>query len=234
MRGAGVESESAPIYRTAPRRGPIDAPFWHSTTRALLKDGHSFLPLQFSVEGHLFRGLRSGLGETLTCGWAGHFSAEHSLGSLEKKLGVFFVSNTPSDALNVAGLERDDADAGIVVFPASVFNGALEQGRAGVLAYAEGGLIFRYPFLCQAPALKDAAYLLINAVGKARIEIDTRLASRSSELERCGVEFMVLKQPPPTLGALPAAQGRLTIPPNIPGASFEASRLRPPVTPQVS
>lgn len=231
MRDAGEESEPASIYRTSPRLGPVVATFWHPTIRKLLQDGNSFLPLQFSVQGYLFRGLRNGLGLTLECGCAGHFSAKHSLGSLERKLGVFFVSNTPSDALNVAGLERGDADTGIAVFPATLFNDALEQGRAGVLAYAEGGLIFRYPFLCQAPVLENAAYLLINAAVRDRIAIDTRLASHRSTLERCGVEFIVMEQPTPTPGRRPAAQDPLTMPPKLRVASFELSRHQPSVTP---
>lgn len=149
------------------------------------------------------------------------------MGSLERRLGVFFVSNALSDALSIAGFERGDADAGIVVFPAAVFNEALRQGHAGVLAYAEGGLVFRYPFLTQAPRLENSAYLLLDQAARNRIDADTDLASCRASLKGRGTEFLLLEQAAPRAKSPRCAQVRVHPPANIQGARFEKSPLRP-------
>ena len=97
-----AESDPAPIYRTTPRRKVEASGFWDTAIEGLLRKGNSFLPLCFSDDGYLFRGMRSGIGTALKSGLADHFPDTHSMGSLEAELGIYFVSNALSDARSVA------------------------------------------------------------------------------------------------------------------------------------
>ena len=223
-----AESDQAQIYRTIPRRKVESSGFWDTAIEELLGRGNSFLPLRFSDDGYLFRGMRSGVGAALLNGFAGHFPDTHSMGSLETDLGICFISNELSDALSAAGFDRDVFDAGIFAFTAGVFNDALERGRAGVLAFAEGGLVFKYPFLCQPPKMIQASHLLIDSRAYERICTEPNLNARKKTLESGGVRFVVL-EPSSSPSAKPGALG-LAPPLTIPGATFRRTTLRPAVT----
>jgi len=120
---------------------------WHPVVNRLIERRHQFLACSFG-EGVLFRGLGSGFHDTLAAGALAAAPAGAGVAAQEADLGVVLVSHVLADALAVARLwEAGAADAAVLVLDAGCFAAALAERRAGVLAFAEPGMVFRYPFL---------------------------------------------------------------------------------------
>ena len=163
------DSSKGTLYRVR-SRAKVRASQWHPRIQRLLMQGHTFLPYDFSADGYLFRGVSQGLLASLLRGEFGYFDDDRSLPALEQELGVFFVSHALSDALTVARLLEQAHDGGVLIFRSELFRRESASRRAAVLGFAEGGLIFKYPFLVQPLRLSDIDYLLVTERVQQRVQ----------------------------------------------------------------
>ena len=163
MRAAKLQSKQnsreGTLYEVRSRT-KAGATHWHPIIQRLLQQGHTFLPCDFT-DGYLFRGVSQSLLASLTSNEFGYFDDARSLPTLERELGVFFISHTLSDALAVARLWEKTNDAGVLVVRSELFSRELAQRRAAVLGFAEGGLVFKYPFFVRPLRVSDIDYLLV-------------------------------------------------------------------------
>ena len=151
-----------PYNAVAPSgRRAVHAPGWPPAIRRMLEQHYAFLPLQYDGTGYLFRGMRRGLGAALLNDRFWHFAADTALGRLEQELDVLFCSQDLSDALGVARLWEDAADAAILVFRSALFNAALRRQQAAMMATAEPGVIFKYPLLTLPLTARDIACFIV-------------------------------------------------------------------------
>ena len=162
--------EEADLYTVIRRRHVGSDDNWAMPIPQLLRQGHAFLGYCFSDSGYLFRGIGAGLGQMLSDRRFAYFAGKQSMNLLEKRLGIYFLSQESSDALTASRCWKDGNDCGIVAIPSKVFNTALAGKRAAVLGFAEGGQVFKYPFLCEPPRLDEIAYLIVSSSAKARYE----------------------------------------------------------------
>lgn len=138
---------------------------WAPEMDRLLARGHRFMDAAYSEEGVLYRGMSAGLSEALASGCFGHFANPPPQCALEQELGVVLCSQDLSDALAVAR-PWENPDGVVLVFPAALFQQAWRARRAAVLAFAEPGVVFRYPFLLD-PLRTEALTALVLAPGVA-------------------------------------------------------------------
>lgn len=151
-----------PYNAVAPsKRRAVHAPGWPPAIRRMLEQRHAFLPLQYDGTGYLFRGMRRGLGAALLNNRFWHFAVDTAVGRLEQELDVLFCSQDLSDALGVARLWEDAADAAILVFRSALFNAALRRQQAAMMATAEPGVIFKYPLLTFPLTARDIACFIV-------------------------------------------------------------------------
>lgn len=135
---------------------------WHAAIQQLIVRDFAFLPLTYAAPGYLFRGIDHGLTEAVQSGAFGFNEGIHPLAALERDTAVVFVSQDWSDALAVTRLWDNPGDAAILVIPAALFANHHADGAAAVLAFADPGVVFRYPFFCQPLALSDVAQIIIH------------------------------------------------------------------------
>ena len=133
---------------------------WHPRIDRLLSRHHRFLNLRYSEPGYLFRGVTHGLHDTFSTGYWTHCQSDRTLSQLECDLDVFLLSQDPSDALAEARLWENVADAAIYVFPSKLFNEAYARCEAAMLAFAEPGVVFKYPFLVEPAACADMTLVI--------------------------------------------------------------------------
>lgn len=157
-------------------RRPVRAPGWSPAIGRMLEQGYAFLPLQYDQTGYLFRGMRRGLRWALLNNRFWHFDTEAGAGRLEQGLDVLFCSQDLSDALGVARLREDSADAVILVFRSALFNAALKRKQAAMMATAEPGLIFKYPLLTFPLTVRDMACLIVTPAFSASLDKTHRAA----------------------------------------------------------
>lgn len=157
-------------------RRPVHAPGWPPVIGRMLEQGYAFLPLQYDQTGYLFRGMRRGLRAALLNNRFWHFATEAGAGRLEQGLDVLFCSQDLSDALGVARLREDSADAVILVFRSALFNAALKRKQAAMMATAEPGLIFKYPLLTFPLTVRDMACLIVTPAFSASLDKTGRAA----------------------------------------------------------
>lgn len=149
-----------PYDATAPADGRPSCSGWDARIDRLLDLGHRFLPLTFEPGGVLFRGMSTGVGEALAAGRFGRFEDPRALCALEGQLQVTLCSQDLSDALAVARLWESGQGA-VLAFPSEVFLGEWQARRAAVLAFAEPGVVFRYPFLLRALEAAEVCALVL-------------------------------------------------------------------------
>lgn len=133
--------------------------------RRLLEADHSFLPICYRSPGFLFRGLEIGLSAACE---NGHFSlnrGDHTLAHLERDLGVLLVSADFSDAYTVSRLWKSADDGVILALKGDYFAEAYARHKAATLAFAEPGVLFKYPFLCDPIDIRDVAYFIVKRTG---------------------------------------------------------------------
>ena len=133
--------------------------------RRLLMNDYSFMPVCYQGPGFLFRGLEGGLGLACEKGHFGLNTGDHALAHLERELGVLLVSADFSDAYTVSRLWESGDDAVILILNADYFFEQYQRHHAATLAFAEPGVIFKYPFLCNAIAVEDIAYFIVSSAG---------------------------------------------------------------------
>ncbi len=135
---------------------------WAPAIDDLLKQDHCFLGFKYSDNGILFRGMSSGLLNAIRANVFGLYKDAKPHAELEQKLKVHFVSHELSDAITTARLWEDVDDAGIVVLSSQLFNQCYDEKRAAMMAFAEPGFVFKYPFFVDAIPLELIECLLVN------------------------------------------------------------------------
>ena len=151
------------LYQPGPHKAPSQpVPGWDPAIRELLAAGYSFLPLQYSKTGYLFRGLRAGLKQGITSKSLGHSPDNDETSRVEQAMGVYFFSHEISDALTASALheENRNGDNAIMVIKAGFFNHQLQNYHAAVLAIGDTGFVFRYPFVTRPIRLDDIDYII--------------------------------------------------------------------------
>lgn len=139
-----------------------DAPFrsgWAPEIDGLMQQGYGFLDAVFESDGVLFRGMSNGLSSALTSKAFGGFADNGSLCELEQQLNVLFCSQDLSDAINVSRI-WETVDSGILVFPSRIFVQEWEARQAAVMAFAEAGIVFKYPFMLRSLVLNEVAVVV--------------------------------------------------------------------------
>lgn len=144
---------------------------WSSAINRMIDQRYAFLGLQYEEDGYLFRGMSAGLLDAVANNQLWHYVGDDRGNHLEQELDVLFVSQDFSDALTVARLWEAQWDACIVIFKSNIFNNALINKNAAMMATAEPGVIFKYPFLCQAVSLSDIENIIVST------ELLTKLSS---------------------------------------------------------
>ena len=137
----------------------------NATIRRLLIDDYSFLPVCYRSPGFLFRGLSSGLRQACDSGQFGLNHGTHALAHLERDLGVHLVSADFSDAYTVSRLWECGDDGVILILRADYFSDQYQRDQAATLGFAEPGVVFKYPFFCNAINLPDVAYFIVTPNG---------------------------------------------------------------------
>lgn len=121
---------------------------WHPVIDRLLARRCQFLDCSFT-DGVLFRAIPAGLAAGLAAGEWPRLAAGRGVCAQEAELGGLLLSHELSDALAVARPWERPADAAILVVDAGWFDAALRRREAAVLAFAEPGVVFRYPLLAE-------------------------------------------------------------------------------------
>ena len=136
---------------------------WARPIDHLLAARYTFLPCRYSSPGHLFRGMQTGITTALRTGSFGYFDGDDELCAVERTMEVFFITHELSDAITVSALHTGISDGGIVVMKSGLFNRSLAAGKAAVLGIGDGGIVFRYPFLCEPLSSEMIDCVLMNA-----------------------------------------------------------------------
>ncbi len=143
---------------------------WHPLIDALVQRDYAFHAATYGDDGFLFRGVDAGLEAALAAGYWHRNGGDHPLAALERETGVMFVSQDLSDALAVARLWETTHDAAVLVIPAAAFTAALAVGTAAMLAFADPGVVFKYPFFVPPLPLAAVAKIIVSpARGEALV-----------------------------------------------------------------
>lgn len=144
---------------------------WTDAINRMIDQRYAFLGLQYENKGNLFRGMSSGLFESLLSNNFWHYAAQDSCSVLEKNLDVLFLSQDFSDAYTQSKIWEQKVDACIVILESDLFNNALKKKQAAVMATAEPGMVFKYPFISH-PLNMDEIQLLIVSKNILKITSD--------------------------------------------------------------
>ncbi|MGB1800879.1 MAG: hypothetical protein ACPHLK_08645 [Gammaproteobacteria bacterium] len=145
---------------------------WSSAINRMIDQRYAFLGLQYEEDGYLFRGMNSGLLDAIVNNQFWHYVGDDRGNHLEKELNVLFVSQDFSDALTVSKLWQAQWDACIIIFKSKIFNNALINKNAAMMATAEPGVIFKYPFLCQALSFSDIEKIIVSTEFLTKLSSD--------------------------------------------------------------
>lgn len=135
---------------------------WADAINRMIDQRYAFLALKYENDGYLFRGMRSGFFDALFDNEFWHYSGEDSGNHFEKELDVLLLSQDFSDAFTVSKLWEQKLDACIIIFKSEIFNKALNEKKAAMMATAEPGVVFKYPFLSYPLALEEIDYLVVS------------------------------------------------------------------------
>lgn len=136
---------------------------WSNAINQMIDQRYAFLDLQYHETGYLFRGMSTGLFDALLEQQFWHYAGDDRGSHFEKELNVILVSQDFSDALTVSKLWENNSDACIIIFKSNIFNNALAEKNAAMMATAEPGVVFKYPFLCQPLLLSEIEYIVVSA-----------------------------------------------------------------------
>jgi len=184
-------SQTAYQHTNAPSASSTDEVHdhgWADAINRMIDQRYAFLALEYENNGYLFRGMSSGFIDALLENKFWHYSADDRGSNFEKELDILLMSQDFSDALTVSKLWEQKLDACILVFQSEVFNQALSEKNAAMMATAEPGVVFKYPFLVQPLSLDDIEYLivstdLLDAIGRQK-KLSSFSDLRDSEFTR--------------------------------------------------
>lgn len=134
---------------------------WSDAINKMIDLRYAFLALQYDNEGYLFRGMSTGLFDALINNQFWHYAGDDRGNHFEKELDILLFSQDLSDAFTVSKIWEQKQDACILVFKSSIFNDALNEKKAAMMATAEPGVVFKYPFLSYPLTLEDIGYLIV-------------------------------------------------------------------------
>ncbi len=143
---------------------------WTDAINRMVDQRYAFLAMQYKSSGYLFRGMSSGFFEALLEGEFWNYSGRECDDNFEQELDILLVTQDFSDAFTVSKLWESRLDACIIIFKSDVFNQALYDKKAAIMATAEPGVVFKYPFLTQPLSLNDIDYLIVSENLLAAIE----------------------------------------------------------------
>ena len=133
---------------------------WATPIGDLLAAGYSFLPVRYSDNGYLFRGMKTGTGYPMGQDHFGHFSSQNELSSVEKAMGIYFLTHELADAVSIAYNNSIGSNGFILLIKSSYFNDQLENRMAAVLGIGDGGMVFKYPFLSAPVPLTEIEFIV--------------------------------------------------------------------------
>lgn len=142
---------------------PVKEHGWSDAINRMIEQRYAFLDLQYEDDGYLFRGMSCGLYEALLDNKFWHYPGDDRGCHFEKELNVLLVSQDFSDAFTVSSLWEQSSDACILIFKSKIFNTELNNKNAAMMATAEPGVVFKYPFLCDPLTLQNISYLIVSA-----------------------------------------------------------------------
>lgn len=135
---------------------------WAETINRMIGKRYSFLPEQYRPGQYLFRGMSGGLLQAVLTGSFWHFDSSMHVASFEQEENILCVSQDFSDAYSVARLWEHPPEAGILIIKSQVFNDRLSERSAAMLATAEPGVLFRYPFFTVPLQLNDVEKIIVS------------------------------------------------------------------------
>jgi len=150
---------------------------WAAPVRELLATGYSFLPLQYS-NGHLFRGLATGIRNTLACEYFDHCPGNDETNRAERAMGIYFLTHEISDAIAASALHVSNRDNAMLVIKADYFNRLLRLYQAAVLAIGDAGFVFRYPFVTGPIGLDDIDYIVTSSAAAREFTLPEKLRDK--------------------------------------------------------
>ena len=169
-----AQTTAYPFNTRAARPAPQAPTAVASTAARLRAADHVLSDVRFRNEGVLFRGIVPLTPRMLADGELAFNGPAHSLCALDQDLNVLLVSNEFSDAVTVARPYLATRDAAVAVVPVSAFSWRADAGEAGVLSFAEPGVVFRYPFLARPVTFAECACLFVHEAFLARLRVKRR------------------------------------------------------------
>lgn len=140
----------------------IEDSSWAPEIMALLQQDYSFIGFQYSEPGVLFRGMSSGLINSVAEGEFGLYCDNNPHSELEQMLQVHFISHELSDAITTSRIWDKGNDMGVLVLSSKLFNQAYLNKQAAMMAFSEPGFVFKYPFFVRPVLFADIEYLFVN------------------------------------------------------------------------
>ncbi len=160
------QSNSQTAYQhnahSTPSSSGVNDHGWADAINRMIDQRYAFIAMEYENSGYLFRGMNSGLFNALLNNQFWHFSGDDRGAHLEKDLEVLLLSQDFSDALTVSKLWEQNLDACIIAVKSEIFNRALHDKKAAMMATAEPGVVFKYPFLTKSLTLDDIDYLIVS------------------------------------------------------------------------
>jgi hypothetical protein len=148
---------------------------WADPIGTLIAQGYCFHDARYEPPGVLFRGVGGGVAAWPEAGDGGPRAEIPWQGDFERQLGVTFCSQDASDALGVSRL-WESRDGAVLVLDARVFVREWTARRAAIMAFAEAGVVFRYPFFTRPLCLEDVALVVRPAGGGPVARADREVA----------------------------------------------------------
>ncbi len=154
---------------------------WVHAINRMIDQRYAFLNMRYENNGHLFRGMSSGFFDALLGNHFWTYSGDDSGNQFERELDILLLSQDFSDAFTIAKLWEQKSDACIIIFQSKIFNNALNEKKAAMMATAEPGVVFKYPFLSHPLTLEDIDYLIVSADFLSALE-DRKKTSAVNEM----------------------------------------------------
>ena len=134
---------------------------WSDAINRMIDQRYAFLDMQYEEGAYLFRGMSEGLFDALLINQFWHYNGNDRGNVFEKEQNILLVSQDFSDAYTVSKMWEQQRDACILIIKSDQFNYALSEKNAAMMATAEPGVVFKYPFFSNPFTLQDIEFLVI-------------------------------------------------------------------------
>ncbi len=146
---------------------------WADQIKSLLLKDFPFLELDFSENGYLFRAIRSGLRDGLSRGSFSYLNDGGVAAGWQEKHLVYFVSEDPNDALDVAEFQNGFPDNAVVIFPSKLFHDEMNAGRAAIMTtHGLSGTLtgIKWPLMTNPVTIQDSAFIIVTPETKQYLD----------------------------------------------------------------